>query len=75
MKLNVVNDHLVQKQYLVANQFTISDAYLFTVLLWLPKFLQIELSNWPHLHNYFLKLNDRLSIRKSFAEEMIKEVI
>ncbi len=75
IKLNLVNNHLAQNQCLVGDQFTIPDTYLFTVLFWLPIFLKIELSHWPHLHNYFLKLNDRLSIRKALAEEMVEEVI
>lgn len=74
MKLNMVNDHLSQSQYLVQDHFTIADAYLFTVLFWLPHFLKIELSNWPHLARYFLKLKNRPSIQTAFQEEKIEEM-
>jgi len=75
IKLNIVDNHLSHKQYLVGNQFTIPDAYLFTILFWLPQFLKIYLSQWSHLNNYYLKLSDRLSIQKSFSEETIEEAI
>jgi len=74
MKLNMVNDHLSKNQYLVQDQFTIADGYLFTVLFWLPHFLKIELSSWPHLVSYFLKLKNRSSIQAAFQEEIIEEI-
>ena len=50
MKLNMVNDHLSKNQYLVQDQFTIADGYLFTILFWLPHFLRIDLSAWPQFN-------------------------
>jgi glutathione S-transferase len=61
LKLNMVNDHLSNHQYLVQDQFTIADTYL--------------LSPWPHIANYFLKLKNRPSIQKTFREEMIEEIL
>lgn len=71
-KLNFVNEHLRDKKYLINEQFTIADSYLFTILLWLPYFLEIELSSWPNIAAYFANLHNRPSIQKSLQEEMIK---
>ena len=72
IKLNIVNDHLANYSYLVNDQFTIADGYLFTVLFWLPAFLKIELSAWPHVANYFSKLKNRISIQNAFRDEKIE---
>ncbi|MBX3709735.1 MAG: glutathione S-transferase N-terminal domain-containing protein [Gammaproteobacteria bacterium] len=74
MKLNMVNDHLSKNQYLVQDQFTIADGYLFTVLFWLPHFLKIELSPWHHLDGYFLKHKNRASIQTAFQEEIAEAI-
>ena len=72
LKLNIVNEHLSHKQYLVNEQFTLADGYLFTILFWLPVYLQIELSSWPYLVKYFASLKNRASIQKAFQDEMIE---
>ncbi len=71
-KLNMVNNHLANHHYLIENQFTIADAYLFTVLFWVPRFLKKELSPWPHMLNYFERLKNRISIQNAFRAEMLE---
>lgn len=71
-KLNYVNEHLQNKKYLLNEQFTAADGYLFTILLWLPYFLEIELSSWSNIATYFANLHNRPSIQKSLRDEMIE---
>ena len=48
--------------------FTVADAYLFTVLNWSP-YARIELSEWPEVSAYYKRLSQRPSITRALAEE------
>lgn len=48
--------------------FTVADAYLFTVLNWSP-YARIELSEWPEVSAYYQRLSQRPSIARALAEE------
>lgn len=48
--------------------FTVADAYLFTVLNWAP-YAGIELSQWPEVQAYFKRLSERPNVAKALAEE------
>lgn len=67
-RFSYLNTHLENKSYLVTENFTIADAYLFVIITWLSPF-KIELSEWPSVEKYFLQLKERESIQKSLAEE------
>lgn len=67
-KIDFVENHLSNNRYLLDEQFTLADAYLFVILTWLPHF-KIELSNWSSVSRYFEELRHRKSIEQSLAEE------
>lgn len=67
-KITLVDQHLSRNKYLLDEQFTLADAYLFVILSWLPHF-HIELANWPNIVRYFNELKSRPSIQKSLQEE------
>ena len=69
-KLSYVNQHLEHHQYLMGDQFTVADAYLFVMLQWTRHF-NIDLKEWTHLTRYFDALNRRESIQRSLKEEGI----
>jgi glutathione S-transferase len=48
--------------------FTVADAYLFTVLNWAP-YAGVELSDWPDVKFYFQRLSERPSVARALAEE------
>ena len=52
-KLLIVNAHLAGNIFLLGDDFTLPDAYLFVVLRWLPK-LGFDFSELPHLKKNFL---------------------
>lgn len=62
------NNHLANKKYLMGNEFTLPDAYLFVVLFWSEK-MKIDLSDNKELMNYFALLKQRKSIEQSLAQE------
>lgn len=48
--------------------FSVADAYLFTVLQWLPTF-NIDVENWPVLATYIKRMAERPSVRSAIAAE------
>ncbi len=68
-KLSYVNNHLQQHKYLLGEQFTLPDAYLFVMLRWAIYF-KIDLKEWSSLTQYFAKLSDRSSIQLSLKQEL-----
>jgi glutathione S-transferase len=67
-KLSFLDKNLAQKMYLVGDDFTLPDSYLFVVLSWLPK-VKIDMSEWPNVAGYFDNLKKRKSIEEALAEE------
>jgi glutathione S-transferase len=67
-KLDFVEQRLQQNTYLMGEQFTIADSYLFVILFWLPK-LKFELAQWPNLQRYFAQLKTRKAVQQALQEE------
>ena len=56
------------KQYLMGDQFTIADAYLFTVLGW-TDFHKVDMSKWPTLTDYRGRVADRPAVTEALKAE------
>lgn len=67
-KLNYPETMLNNKQYLVGNNFSIADAYLFVILVWL-KDVQIDIKQFANLDKFYLLLKERSSIKLSMKEK------
>jgi len=67
-RLNYLESALGTKSYLMGEQFTIADPYLFTVLGW-GKHLGIDISKWPKAQ----RLCDRVGARPHVIEAMKSE--
>lgn len=67
-KYEWVNQQLTNKQYLVNNQFSIADAYLFTVTRW-AAFVQLDLSALEHIQHYQTTLLQRPSIQTALSQQ------
>jgi glutathione S-transferase len=63
-----LNNHLQGRDYLL-DRFTVADAYLVTILNW-TKPTNIDLSQWPAVQAYFVRMHKRPSVATAFAEEM-----
>ncbi|HEU4623079.1 MAG TPA: glutathione transferase GstA [Burkholderiaceae bacterium] len=65
-------DWLVQRlgdqSFLLSDQFTVADAYLFTMLGW-TKHVGIDLSKWPKLVEYQARIGARPSVRTALQAE------
>ncbi len=63
-----VAEYLEGRSFLVGEQFTVADGYLFTVLSW-PAFVGFDLAPWPTLAAYHGRLRERPSIQAALAAE------
>ena len=62
-----LNAQLEGHEYLL-DQFTVADAYLFTVLNW-ARFSGVDLAQFPAVEGYFNRLRERPSVARALAEE------
>src|SRR5689334_6404474 len=66
-RLDYLNKELVNKVYLLG-AFGLADAYLFTVLKWLP-FFNIDVKDWPELASFMERIEARPSVQAAIAAE------
>ena len=68
LRLAYVASQLQGKQYLMGDQFTVADAYLFTVLNWAPM-VKVDLSKWPVLGEYQKRVGSRPKVIEALKAE------
>jgi glutathione S-transferase len=67
-RFDLIESTLNKTPYLMGGSFTVADAYLFTVLGWMPGFA-IDLGRWPNIPLY----TQRIEVRASVAAARIRE--
>lgn len=67
-KLAYINQSLEKHDYLISNQFTVADGYLFTVLRW-AKAMKFDIDALPHLSAYFKRVENRPAVQRALAAE------
>lgn len=67
-KLKFISEKLGSGEYLMGKQFTIADAYLFTVMSWTP-YLGVETSGWSNLTEWMKRVAARPGVMKAMKEE------
>jgi glutathione S-transferase len=67
-RLEHLNRMLANKNFLMGEQFTVADCYLFTVLSWSPH-VKLDLGRWPELKRYV----DRIAARPHVIEALKSE--
>lgn len=68
LRLEHVARHLEGREFLVGNQFSVADAYLFTVLGW-TDILGISLADWPRLQDFRARIGQRPAVQQALREE------
>jgi len=63
-----LGQELEGKQYLMGDQFTVADAYLFTVLNW-TRFVGLDLNEWPTLAHYHARVQARPKVQEALKAE------
>jgi glutathione S-transferase len=59
---------LAKQDFLMGAQFSVADAYLYTVLRWTRAF-NIELNQWPALARFFARVDARPAVRAAVEAE------
>ena len=67
-KLGWLDGQLAKKQFLMGSQFSVADAYLFTLLRW-SKGVGIDLAQWPSLNAYQDRIGDRAAVKEALDVE------
>lgn len=63
-----LDKHLAKSPFLAGEQFTVADAYAFTVVNW-TNFVGIDLGQWPNLKAYHGKIAQRPAVQQALKEE------
>jgi glutathione S-transferase len=63
-----ISTQLEGKDYLTGAQFTVADAYLFTVLRW-GQWTGIDIAKWPVLQQYQARVEARPKVREALVAE------
>lgn len=64
----MVEEQLSKTSYLMGNDFTVCDAYLFTMIQWTPV-LKIEMSSFPKIMAFHERLNSRPTVQEALSAE------
>jgi glutathione S-transferase len=67
-RLSFAAGHLEKNDFLLGKQFSVADAYLYTVLYW-TQWLGIDLSRWPSLAAFQERIGNRPSVKAARAAE------
>jgi glutathione S-transferase len=67
-RFGYVDAALTGKHYLTGDQFTVADAYLYTVLRWTGP-LKIDLSSWPQLTAFMTRVTARPEVQYTLEAE------
>jgi glutathione S-transferase len=71
-KFDWLSGFMGEKPFVLGDTFTVADAYLFTVLGW-TKPLKIDLSKWPVLAAYHVRIAHRPKVQEAMrAEGLVK---
>ena len=72
-RFNYIDSHLASRKFLMGDQFTVADAYLFTVLRW-TSVLHIDLSRWPNIAAFMGRVAERPKVHEALeAEGLLKK--
>ncbi len=67
-RLDIVEKQLQAHDHVTGNQFSVADAYLFTVLNW-AHFVKFDLARWPAITGYLQRIAARPAVRAAMAAE------
>lgn len=67
-RLDYIAGLLQDRQYLMGDEFSIADAYLFTILGW-SGLVKLDLSPWPVLASYSARIAERPAVQATMKAE------
>lgn len=73
-RLTYLDGRTQARQYVMGQDFSIADAYIYPILEWLPRF-DIDLRRWPALLRIHENIATRESVQAALAEEVAFPVL
>jgi glutathione S-transferase len=70
-RFSFTNNQLAKGSYLMGEEFSLPDAYLFVMVLWARHF-KMDLSEYKHLDQFMKRLDERPSVIKSLQQEQLR---
>ncbi len=67
-RLSYLNEQLANKQYLMGANFTVADAYAFTIVNW-TRFVGIDLKAYPNVAAYMQRVGARPKVQEALKQE------
>ncbi|TAL64964.1 MAG: glutathione transferase GstA [Legionella sp.] len=68
VRFKMLNERLSKGAYLMGDNFSLPDAYLFVMVRW-AHYFKMNLSEFSALNKYIEKLHERASVKKSLEQE------
>jgi glutathione S-transferase len=70
IRFTFLDRHLAGKEFLMGKQFTVADAYAYTILNWAPS-VKIDLSPYKNLADYVRRVSARPGVRETVHMEKL----
>jgi glutathione S-transferase len=67
-RIKTVAEQLSSQPFLLGENFSVADAYLFVTLNW-GQYVNVDISRWPALVRYADKISERPAVQKAMKEE------
>lgn len=67
-KLKLVETHLKNNTYLMGNDYTLPDAYLYVITRWFP-LVKLDTNEFPNLMRFSKKMEERPAVKKALVDE------
>jgi len=69
-RLETVAEQLASQPFLLGENFSVADAYLFVTLSW-GQYVNVDISRWPALVRYSDRISERPAVQKAMKEESL----
>jgi len=67
-KFDFLNTHFEKSKFVLGEQFSVADAYLYTCLNW-TKFLKIDLTKWSAISDFMNRIQERPAVQNALKAE------
>lgn len=67
-RLDYIEQRLNDGQFLMGGQFTVADAYLYTLFGWLPR-VGVDAGKWPKIQRYHQRIGERSAVQQAHKAE------
>jgi glutathione S-transferase len=67
-RFDYLSKQLTGRQFLLGDNFSVADAYLYTLMRW-TRLFKIDLAKWPPLQDYVARVAARPAVKEALREE------